>query len=570
MLLVDLQSPQLFPYCRSQDDPESYFFSLQQQLLEEQEKDTESSDNDNQWEIDEGLQKLFRECLNPPIAKEADGNGQSLVRKFKFKHEVSTFLNFGYEQLQQEQTTKAAPDSTETEDIEPKAKRATKKKPPTKTAEKKADKNRKEAATAVPKAAADLQPVLREVRAMIRDGALSEAEGMLERLLAETREDSQRAEVAAQMAEIAILAGRPMAGAERYQSQTASMDKSVTAEHSEGLMERLGDLLADSNGFNAEKPLRDQAGRALAHLFATTCEGEMPDQSVFEKQPANETMAGLVNHAYGTPKMRAILGRAMAGLEDPRPGVGCKPDPKSKLLLPDFEWIKHPACRFHYQEAGEIDVAPFSLARYPVTHAQFQAFLDDPEGYNNTKWWTELAAEPEKPDEAAWPLPNHPRERVNWYEAMAFCAWASKRLGEEIRLPTEQEWERAARGDHGKAYPWGGDNYETGRANIDESDMEGGTYLERTSAVGLYQGDVTDPGVHDLSGNVWEWCLNEYMKPGQTGHGGTEARAVRGGSWVNYPDVARADDRDGIDPGYRDIDLGFRVLGASPSRTTAG
>ncbi|MCP4275578.1 MAG: hypothetical protein GY779_04390, partial [Gammaproteobacteria bacterium] len=418
MLLVDLQSPLLLPYCRSQEDPEGYFFSLQQQLLEEQERDAEPSDNDNQWETDEGLQKLFRECLNPPIAKGAGEGGQSLVRKFKFKHEVSTFLNFGYELLQQEQTTKAAPDSTETEqvkpkakratkkksptktaekravknrseaatavpkpatekvapdsieteEIEPKVKRATKKKPPTKTAKKRAVKNRKEAATAVPKAATDLQPVLREVRTMMRDGALSEAEGMLESYVTEIREDSQRAEVAALMAEIAILAGRPMAGAERYQSQTVSMEKSVIAEHSEGLVERLGDLLADSSGFGARESLRDEAGRALAHLFATTCEGEMPDQSVFEKQPANETLADLVtafNPVYGTPKMRAALGRALAGLGDPRPGLGCKLDPKSKLLLPDFEWLKHPACRFHYQEAGVIDVAAFSLARYP-------------------------------------------------------------------------------------------------------------------------------------------------------------------------------------------------------------
>ncbi|MCP4467207.1 MAG: SUMF1/EgtB/PvdO family nonheme iron enzyme, partial [Halieaceae bacterium] len=89
-------------------------------------------------------------------------------------------------------------------------------------------------------------------------------------------------------------------------------------------------------------------------------------------------------------------------------------------------------------------------------------------------------------------------------------------------------------------------------------------------AGGLYQGDVTDPGVHELSGNVWEWCLNEYMKPGQTGHGGTAARAVRGGSWFSDPGIARADFRFRFSPVDRSLDLGFRVLSASPSRTTAG
>ena len=149
---------------------------------------------------------------------------------------------------------------------------------------------------------------------------------------------------------------------------------------------------------------------------------------------------------------------------------------------------------------------------------------------------------------------------------MAFCDWLSHKLGLDIRLPTEREWERAARGIDGKIYPWG-DEYLAGHANINETWGDVGPHnLARTSAVGIYPQGASSEGVLDLSGNVWEWCLNEYDKPERTERGGRVSRVLRGGSWDDFLGFARAAYRFVARPDLRVNDVGFRVLCASPIR----
>jgi hypothetical protein len=259
------------------------------------------------------------------------------------------------------------------------------------------------------------------------------------------------------------------------------------------------------------------------------------------------------------PERRLAIGDGLAELGDPRPGVGLVNG------LPDIDWVEIPAGDFLYGEDKETRHSDgFRIARYPITHAQFQAFLDDPKGYTQDGWWAGLTDPKRDPQPARWPIANHPRETVTWHEAMAFCAWLSDRLGLPIRLPTEWEWERAARGPDGREYPWG-DGYRAGFANIDETVGEAGpTYLHQTTAVGLYPLGASPEGVMDLAGNVWEWCLNEYGKPGRRQPGGTGSRVVRGGSWINSRHYARASYRYDNDPHTRDVNLGFRVLCGPP------
>jgi hypothetical protein len=294
-----------------------------------------------------------------------------------------------------------------------------------------------------------------------------------------------------------------------------------------------------------------ESGAALldrAALYRELHDAWLPRLTDIEREPA--------------PEARAAIGRALGrlGLDD-RKGVGLNPEG-----LPDIDWVEIPGGEFIYQEGERRTGETFRIARDPVTHAQFQAFLDAEDGYANDRWWVGLDVPDRNPAQAGWPISNHPRETVSWFEAMAFCAWLSHRLGKEIRLPTEWEWERAARGTDGRDYPWGGE-YRRGYANINETSGDAGPhYLAQTSAVGIYTQGASPEGVMDLAGNVWEWCLNEYDNPERVGPEGSEPRVVRGGSWVYPWDLARAGYRSYRHPDGRLGLYGFRVVCSSPIR----
>ena len=275
------------------------------------------------------------------------------------------------------------------------------------------------------------------------------------------------------------------------------------------------------------------------------------------------------------PAARAAVGRALGSIRlhdqplDNRFGVGLRFDPGKQLWLPEIDWVEIPAGPFIYQHGERRDLPAFLIARYPITTIQFQAFVDDPEGYGNPHWWQGLAKRSEQPAAPGWPYPNHPREMVSWYEAVAFCAWLSDRIATEIRLPTEQEWEKAARGTDGHDYPWGNE-YISGYANIDAWDEAGEHTVNQTTAVGIYPQDQSPYGVMDMAGNVWEWSLNTYDNPKDVPIGGNEQRVLRGGSWGYGRDGARASNRDYGDPGSRNYYVGFRVCCASPIKRITG
>ena len=153
---------------------------------------------------------------------------------------------------------------------------------------------------------------------------------------------------------------------------------------------------------------------------------------------------------------------------------------------------------------------------------------------------------------------------MDWYEAVAFSRWLSAKLGYEVRLPTEEEWERAARGYDGRQYPWG-EGYRTGYANISEKQTSTGAWnLEQTTAVGVYPHAASAEGVLDLMGNVWEWCFNTHDYPGQlTADGLSLVRVVRGGSWRNDPEFARGSRRGGNFPSRLAV-KGFRLVSSAP------
>jgi formylglycine-generating enzyme required for sulfatase activity len=289
------------------------------------------------------------------------------------------------------------------------------------------------------------------------------------------------------------------------------------------------------------------------------------------------------------PKARVAVGRALGRLRlsgrplDNRKGVSISPLPLGEgpgvRALPDIDWVEIPRGEFIYQNGEARSEPTFYLARYPITYAQFQTFIDDPQGFANPRWWEGLAADDEHkraPDEQGFKFDNHPRESVSWYDAVAFCRWLTaqartypqllpeawrtrpERARCEISLPTEWRWEKAARGAKGLEYSYGR-GFDAARANTDE------TGIRQTSAVGIFPNGASPYGVEEMSGNVWEWCLNEYGEPNNLKLSGSATRVVRGGSWVNHRNYARAVSRFRYGPVDRYFFIGFRVGVRPPS-----
>jgi formylglycine-generating enzyme required for sulfatase activity len=272
-----------------------------------------------------------------------------------------------------------------------------------------------------------------------------------------------------------------------------------------------------------------------------------------------------LEHLISSPKLlnikeRAEAGRALSAIGDTREGVGVKEG------LPDILWRTIPGGMVTLEKnKGKFKVKAFELAAYPITNAQFQCFIDAG-AYEQECWWTGLAQRILKPKQPQWSEANHPRENVNWYEAMAFCAWLSVQLNKDIRLPTEWQWQQAATSCKPEnKYPWG-KTYQAGFANIRVSNDD--YFLKKTSAVGLYPQGNSGQEVADLSGNVCEWCLNDHKKPDNCDISGTFGRVVRGGSWYYYVTFAHASARLNDSPDNRGYDLGFRVCCVSPIKST--
>ncbi|NLS76118.1 MAG: SUMF1/EgtB/PvdO family nonheme iron enzyme [Chloroflexi bacterium] len=293
----------------------------------------------------------------------------------------------------------------------------------------------------------------------------------------------------------------------------------------------------------------------------------------------------ILEHAELPPLERANAGNALATLGDPRF------DPEH-WYLPKDDWlgfVEIPAGPFlmgsDKRKDGQalnrespqhtLNLPRFYMARYPVTVAQFRAFVED-SGY-----------EPRDRDCLSG-MANHPVVWVTWHEARAFAAWLTERLREgapgplaemvrqgwAVRLPTEAEWEKAARGADGRIYPWG-DQADPERANY------GGTGIGGTSAVGCFPHGASPYGCLDLSGNVWEWTLSlggkdlsnpDFRYPYEPGDGREDvevpdsvSRVLRGGSYSLEARLVRCAFRSELYPSLWDRNYGFRLVVAPGS-----
>ncbi|EFK12202.1 conserved hypothetical protein [delta proteobacterium NaphS2] len=135
---------------------------------------------------------------------------------------------------------------------------------------------------------------------------------------------------------------------------------------------------------------------------------------------------------------------------------------------------------------------------------------------------------------------------VSHEDATAFCEWRSQKENCIVRLPTEMEWEKAARGEDGRKYPWG-DEFDSDRCNTRESG------IGKTTSVLKYPEGRSPYDAHDMAGNVWEWTQSFYDDSKDT-------YTLRGGSWGTDRVSVRCAVRGGVSPGDRAIGLGFRCV----------
>ena len=224
--------------------------------------------------------------------------------------------------------------------------------------------------------------------------------------------------------------------------------------------------------------------------------------------------------------------------------------------------------------AHTVTVGDFYLGRYEVTVAQYRAFVEAT-GYRTE---TERAGggididpvmkSPVRMSGVSWNTPGFPQQDdspvvwVTWNDAAEYTRWLAKAAGKPYRLPTEAEWEFAAR-ERGKDLPWCG-TADPARAGefVWSAENSGGT----TRPVGVKTPNAL--GLHDLCGNAWEWCLDWQAPYQQTsgpvvdprGPADGRYRALRGGSWRVGREIARSTYRNGYRPDYAHGSIGFRVV----------
>ncbi len=335
-----------------------------------------------------------------------------------------------------------------------------------------------------------------------------------------------------------------------------------------------------------------------------------------------ERLAQLVGDGKLQPVERAAAGRTLAKLGDPRPGLGVLV--REKIELPDILWCHIPAGEFWMGSDRKVDgfaedselpqhqltLPDFYISRYPITNAQFLVFVKAG-GYGEPQFWPEAKQAgvwengtvkgygDEKPLSQPmdfgepFNLANHPVVGVTWYEALAFCRWLNVQqqssgqfqirvwqpgqivtqklsaTGWQITLPSEAEWEKAARGGDKRIYPWG-DPPDPNRANYRD------TGIGTTSAVGCFPVGTSPFGLLDLSGNVWEWTRSlwgtnwekpDFNYPYKSDDGRENlaaemnvARVLRGGAFNNYLRLVRCAYRFRLNPRNGGNIVGFRVV----------
>lgn len=371
-----------------------------------------------------------------------------------------------------------------------------------------------------------------------------------------------------------------------------------------GIVQQWEEVASDVVGAVMERS-PGQAGEAVVLMGDAVADASPGGVTSACKERVVKALVDALGDAAAKAPLRASAGRTLARLGDPRADVLTLERMEFCYVPPGSFWMGSDDDPLAYdveKPAHQVDVLHgYWMGRCPVTNAQFRAFVAESEGYWADQWWTGAGlvfrddrggpmdyGEP-------WSLPNHPAVVVTWYEALAFAQWLTQQLHEAgalpegwaAGLPSEKEWEKAARGGaeiptaplivaageglggaYGgrlaenrrpeRRYPWG-DEEDSERANYSDAGI--GT----TSAVGCFPRGASPYGVEDLSGNVWEWCATKWHDSyrdytDDSDVEGEAMRVVRGGAFLSDRRFVRSACRGGGSPVDRAHFVGFRVV----------
>ncbi len=285
--------------------------------------------------------------------------------------------------------------------------------------------------------------------------------------------------------------------------------------------------------------------------------------------------------SWSSERARAALGLALGRAGDPRLGMA-RADRWVRFEPGEFTMGSQAHGKERNRPEHRVALTHgFWLGRYPVSCQEYREFVEAG-GYRQRQWWRDHAwahlkknelEEPALWRNEQWNGPNQPVVGVSWHEAEAYCRWLTAKLAAErpswlpegcrARLPTEAEWEYAARGGTARPFPWGDDAPDRRRANYDQR-------LDQTSAVGIYAAGATAEGLWDMAGNVREWCADPWDEEAYQGRKGLTrdpvaegdpvVRALRGGSWISSAVWLPAAFRFGSRSWIRFQSVGFRCL----------
>jgi formylglycine-generating enzyme required for sulfatase activity len=231
--------------------------------------------------------------------------------------------------------------------------------------------------------------------------------------------------------------------------------------------------------------------------------------------------------------------------------VSAQSQDPSMVLVPSGEFtMGSPTGDVDERPPHQVYLDSFLIDKHEVTVGQYAEFLQQAGGNAPSDWKTMNQLSNKK----------RPVSNVDWADAAAYCKWAGK------RLPTEAEWEKAARGTDGRLYPWGNEPPTTRHANYGQSGSNNNGAL---SPVGSFEEGKSPYGVYDMAGNVWEWVSDWYdhdyykASPQRNPEGPPTGgfKGIRGGSWNSSPRALRSADRYWDPPTFRSqYSPGFRCV----------